>query len=162
KDLADGTPAKAQHLRDEKEFLAALKGTNTLPQVSFVKPLGPDNEHPGYADVLRGDTHTADLIKAVQDSSYWKDTAIIVTYDEHGGFWDHIPPPKVDKWGPGVRVPTVIISPYAKKAFVDKTPMDTTSILKFIETNWDLKPLGTRDANVNNLTNSFDFTQKPA
>ncbi len=161
KDLADGTPAKAQHLRDEKEFMAALKGTNTLPQVSFVKPLGPDNEHPGYANITRGDQHAADLVKAIQDSSYWKDTAIIITYDEHGGSWDDVAPPKVDRWGPGVRVPTLIISPYAKKSFVDKTVYDTTSILKFIENNWELQPLGDRDAKVNDLTNAFDFTQKP-
>jgi phospholipase C len=161
KDLGDGTPARALHLRDEKDFLDALKSAGTLPQVSFVKPLGPDNEHPGYATLMRGEQHTTALLRAIQDSPYWNDTAVIVTYDEHGGFWDHVAPPKVDRWGPGSRVPAIIISPYAKKGFVDKTVYDTTSILKFVETNWALQPLGARDAAVNNLDNAFDFSQKP-
>jgi len=159
-DLADGTEAKAKHLRDETDFFATLKGSD-LPSVVFIKPLGPDNEHPGYADVVRGDQHAVDIIKAVQNSSYWKRSAIIVTYDENGGFWDHVPPPQVDRWGPGTRVPTIIVSPYAKRGFVDKTVYDTTSILKFIEWRWDLPPLAERDAKANNLLNAFDFSQKP-
>jgi len=67
----------------------------------------------------------------------------------------------IDRWGPGTRVPTIIISPYAKKGFVDHTQYDTTSILKFIESCWGLKPLGTRDATANNLLNAFDFSQTP-
>ncbi len=85
-------------------------------------------------------------------SPAWDDTAIIITYDENGGRWDHVAPPGVDQWGPGTRVPAIIISPYAKKGFVDHTQYDTTSILKFIETRWDLAPLTTRDANANDLT----------
>jgi phospholipase C len=162
KDLGDGTPGRAQHLKDEVDFMAALKSANTLPQVSFIKPLGPDNEHPGYANLVRGEQHTADLVKAIQDSPYWKDSAIIITYDEHGGAWDHVAPPKGDRWGPGLRVPTIIISPYARKGFVDKTVYDTTAILKFIENNWGLQALGTRDAAQKGLDNAFDFTQKPA
>ncbi|HEX6511833.1 MAG TPA: acid phosphatase, partial [Chloroflexota bacterium] len=161
KDLADGTDAKALHLRDEKDFMEAVKSPTTLPQVVFIKPLGPDNEHPGYATTIRGEQHAVSLIKAIQDSPNWKDTAIIVTYDEHGGFWDHVAPPKGDRWGPGSRVPAIIASPYAKKGFVDKTVYDTTSILKFIEVNWGLQPLGDRDAKVNSLDNAFDFSQKP-
>ncbi len=160
KDLGDGTDAKALHLRDEKDFMAALQGANDLPQVVFIKPLGPDNEHPGYATTIRGEQHTVDLINAIQKSPYWKDSAIVVTYDEHGGLWDHVAPPKGDRWGPGARVPAIIVSPYAKKGFVDKTVYDTTSILKFIENNWGLQPLGTRDASVNSLDNAFDFSQK--
>jgi phospholipase C len=153
---ADGTPGRAAHLKDETDFMRALT-TNDLPAVSFIKPLGPDNEHPGYASLLQGQQHVADLVKAVQNSPYWADTAIIITYDEHGGRWDHVAPPIVDKWGPGSRVPMIIISPYAKKGFVDHTQYDTTSILKFIEVRWDLAPLTSRDANVNNLTNAFEF-----
>jgi phospholipase C len=70
--------------------------------------------------------------------------------------------PKVDKWGPGARVPTLIISPFAKKSFVDHTQMDTTSILALIEYQYDLKPLGDRDAKVANMTSVFDFTQTPS
>src|ERR1700694_3248520 len=89
----------------------------------------------------------------------WKDTAIILTYDEHGGLWDHVAPPKGDKWGPGTRIPTIIVSPYAKKGFVDHTTYDTTSILKFIETRYNLQPLGDRDANIADFTSAFDFSQ---
>ncbi len=154
--LADGTAAKAQHLRDETEFVTALQGAN-FPNVAFVKPLSPDTQHPGEADLMRGDAHTASLIKAVQASRYWESSAIIVTYDEHGGFWDHVPPPKIDRWGPGIRVPAVIISSLAKRGFVDKTVYDTTSILRFIEWRWGLEPLTERDAKANNLTNAFIF-----
>ncbi|TMH08279.1 MAG: hypothetical protein E6H65_17695, partial [Betaproteobacteria bacterium] len=80
----------------------------------------------------------ADLVKAVQDSAIWKDSVIIITYDEAGGRWDHVPPPSGDRWGPGVRVPAIIISPYAKRRFVDHTLYETVSILKFIETRWQL------------------------
>jgi acid phosphatase len=101
-------------------------------------------------------------VKAVQQSPYWADTAIIITYDENGGFWDHFAPPKGDRWGPGTRVPAIIISPYAKKGYVDHTQYDTSSILKLIETRWGLAPLGPRDAAPNGLTNAFDFAQSPA
>jgi phospholipase C len=82
---------------------------------------------------------------------------VIITYDENGGSWDHVAPPKIDSWGPGSRVPTLIISPFAKKGFVDHTQYDTTSILKFIEKRYDLQAVGTRDAAANDLTNAFDF-----
>jgi len=129
----------------------------TLPAVTFFKPIGAQNEHPGYASILEGDTHTAELIKAIQASSVWKDSVIIVTYDENGGLWDHVAPPVVDKWGPGSRVPALIISPFAKKGFVDHTVYDTTSILKFIETRYGLVPLGSRDGGAADLSNAFAF-----
>jgi phospholipase C len=151
-----GTQGRADHLRDEKDFLTALK-SDGFPNVSFIKPLSADCQHPGEADIARGDSHTATLINAVQDSQYWDSSAVIVTYDEHGGFWDHVAPPKVDRWGPGIRVPAVVVSPFAKKGFVDKTVYDTTSILKFIEWRWGLDPLSARDSNVNNLANAFDL-----
>jgi len=154
---ADGTAARAAHLKDEQDFFRALT-THDLPSVSFVKALGADNEHPGYATLLQGQQHVADLVSAVQNSPYWADTAIIVTYDENGGFWDHVAPPAGDRWGPGTRVPAIVISPFAKKGFVDHTQYDTTSILRTIELRWDLAPLGTRDAAAAPLINAFDVT----
>lgn len=158
---ADGTDAKAKHLLDEEEFWKAVK-EGTLPAVAFVKPIGPLNEHPGYADLISGQEHIAQMVAAIQASPQWKSTAIIVTYDENGGRWDHVAPPVVDRWGPGTRVPAVIISPYAKRGYVDHTQYDTTSILKFIERRWGLAPLGTRDAAVNDLTGAFDFGEPEA
>ena len=127
-----------------------------------MKPLGPDNEHPGYTDELRGEQYVVDLVNKVKASPYWADTAIIVTYDENGGRYDHVAPPPADRWGPGSRVPAIIISPYAKKGFVDHTQYETVSILKFIEDRWGLAPLAQRDANANNLLNAFDFSQQVA
>jgi phospholipase C len=146
------------HLKDETDFIAAAKA-GTLPAVSFVKPIGADNEHPGYTNIVRGEQHLIDLINDVRNGPNWKDTAIVITYDEHGGFWDHVAPPTdashSDMWGPGSRVPTIIISPLAKRGFVDHTLYDTTSILATIERRWDVAPLGTRDANANDLRRSF-------
>jgi len=157
---AEGAAVRAEHLKDIEDLLAALR-TGNPPAVAFVKPIGADNEHPGYADLLRGQQYVATLVKAVQDSAVWKDSVIIITYDEGGGRWDHVPPPQGDRWGPGVRVPAIIISPYAKRRFVDHTTYETTSILKFIESRWRLAPLGSRDAAANDLLNAFDFSQTP-
>ncbi len=151
---ADGTSAKTQHLKDEQDFLVDLRA-GALPAVAFVKPLGPDNEHPGYASLLRGQQHVAGLVKAVMNSPVWADTAVIITYDENGGRWDHVAPPVIDAWGPGTRVPAIIVSPLAKRHYVDHTVYDTTSILKLIETRWSVRPLGTRDAAANDLSNAF-------
>jgi phospholipase C len=155
---ADGTQAKADHLKDEGDYYTDVMA-GKLPSVTFIKPLGPNNEHPGYATLLNGQQHVADLVGAIQNSPYWQDTAIIITYDEHGGRWDHVPPPVVDKWGPGGRVPTIVISPFAKKGFVDHTQYDTTSILKLIEERWSLEPLADRDAKVGDMLTAFDFNQ---
>ena len=117
---ADGTAAKAKHLKDEKDFMAAIR-KGRLPAVAFFKPLGQDDEHPGYASLLEGQRHVAAIVHAIQHGPQWKDTAIIITYDEHGGRWDHVAPPKVDRWGPGSRVPTIIVSPYATSSTTPNT-----------------------------------------
>jgi acid phosphatase len=153
------------HLKDEADFVAASK-RGQLPAVSFVKPLGPENEHPGYTGVSQGDAHLVDLIKTIQTSPQWKSTAIVITYDEFGGSWDHAAPPRgkavSDAWGPGTRVPAMVISPLLpKKASIDHTPHDTTSILATIEHRWGLSPLGTRDAAVADLASAFDPSAKP-
>jgi acid phosphatase len=153
---ADGTPGRAEHLRDENTFYTDV-AAGQLPAVTFIKPLGADNEHPGYATLTSGQQHVADLVATIQNSPYWQDTAIIITYDEHGGRWDHVPPPVVDKWGPGIRVPTIVISPFARKGFVDHTQYDTTAILKLIEERWNLEPLADRDAKAGDMLTAFDF-----
>ena len=114
----------------------------TLPPVSFVKPIGANNEHPGYTDVVTGQQHVADLVKAVQQSRIWKDCVILITYDENGG-----------------RVPGIIVSPFARKGVVDSHEYETVSILKLIERRFNLAPLSTRDADpaVSDLTTALDF-----
>jgi acid phosphatase len=150
---------RARHLKDEADFLAAVTA-GTLPAVSFVKPLGEENEHPGYTGVSQGDTHLVELLKALKASPRWPTTAVVVTYDEFGGAWDHVPPPKgpgvSDTWGPGTRVPAMVLSPQLhQKAAVDHTSHDTTSILSTIEHRWGVDALGSRDAAVADLGSAF-------
>jgi acid phosphatase len=156
KQFGDGTDAKKEHLKDEADMLAAI-ADGSLPSVSFWKPIGRENEHPGYANVSSGDHKVAEVLRKLEQSPLWASTAVIITYDENGGSWDHVAPPKIDQWGPGSRVPTLIISPFAKKGFVDHTQYDTSSILKLIEERYDLQPLGSRDAAANDLSNAFAF-----
>jgi phospholipase C len=97
------------------------------------------------------------LIDALRSSDDWANTAIVITYDENGGFWDHVAPPKTDDWGPGSRVPTIVISPFAKGG-VDSTVYDTTAILKLIEQRWQLDALTDRDAEQASLAkHAFKF-----
>ena len=156
---ADGTANKTKYLLDETKFITAAQN-GTMPSVSFIKPIGEENEHPGYADIVAGENHVIQLINAIQSGPEWNSTAIIITYDENGGFWDHVAPPAIDRWGPGTRVPAIIVSPYAKKGFVDHTQYETVSILAFIEKRFGVAALGTRDAAAADLENAFDFTQK--
>jgi phospholipase C len=142
--FAPGTTAREEHIRDGglngAAFIKAVD-EGKLPQVAFYKPQGNLNEHPGYADVLEGDIHIADLVVHLEKSPQWPNMVVIVTYDENGGFWDHAAPPKGDRWGPGTRIPAIIISPFAKKGTVDHTLYDTTSILRFITRRFDLPKL---------------------
>jgi acid phosphatase len=155
---APGTPGR-QHLKDESEFFGAA-AQGHLPAVSFVKPIGKENEHPGYGDLDSGEQHAVAVIQALKRSPEWKSTAVVVTYDENGGFWDHVSPPQADRWGPGTRVPTLVISHWAKHHHVDHTQYDTTSILATIERRWGLPPLTTRDATANDLRNAFRHSAK--
>jgi phospholipase C len=146
----------AAHLQDETAFDAALT-SGAIPAVSFVKPDGANNEHPGYANLLDGEVQAAQLIDKIMHSPAWSSTVVIVAYDENGGFWDHVPPPKLDRFGDGTRVPAIIISPFARRHFVDHSTYDTTSITAFIEKRFGLAPLTHRDAIADPLLNAFDF-----
>ena len=154
--FAPGNPDRELHLQDSEYFLQALE-KNTLPQVAFYKPSGKLNEHPGYTDVLTGDQHIDEVLSKIKKSKAWSKTAVIVTYDENGGFWDHVAPPKGDRWGPGTRIPAIIISPFAKKHYIDHTSYDTTSIIKFITQRFALEPLPGVRANAGDLLNAFEF-----
>ena len=155
-----GQAQRAAHLKDYTDLLQdAARGT--LPSVAFYKPQGNLNQHPGYTDVMSGDAHIAEVVARLQASPQWKKMAIIVTYDENGGFFDHAVPFKADMWGPGSRIPAIVISPFARKGFVDHTPYDTTSVIKFITTRFGLEPLPGVRVGAGDLTAAFDFTQTP-
>ncbi|HET6308263.1 MAG TPA: alkaline phosphatase family protein, partial [Rhodopila sp.] len=121
-------------------FLSDIKA-GKLPPVTFYKPQGSVNEHASYANVSDGEQHVATLLAALKASPQWNHMLVVVTYDEFGGWWDHVAPPKGDRFGPGTRIPALIISPYARKGVVDHTQYDTTSILRFITERWKLPVL---------------------
>lgn len=148
------SPASARFLRDETDFVAALDN-DTLPHVSFVKPLGESSGHPGQSSVASEQEWTADMVRRIQASRYWDWVAVFIIPDENGGLWDHVPPPVVDTWGPGTRVPMVVVSPYARRGFVDHTQYETVSILRFIELRWNLPPLNARDEASNAPLSAF-------
>ncbi len=158
--FAPGTPERARHLKDYGDLAKDIE-RGALPQVTFYKPAGIFNQHPGYTDLVKGDEHIAEVLAKLRASPQWPRMAVIVTYDENGGFWDHVPPPSGpgwgDRWGPGSRIPALIVSPFAKRGYVDKTAYDTTSILKFITRRFGLEPLPGVRANAGDLTNAFAF-----
>ena len=113
------------------KFLADAEA-GKLPAVTFYKPQGNLNMHAGYADIAAGDRHIVRVIKVLRDSPQWSNMVIVITVDENGGWWDHVAPPKGDRWGPGSRVPALVVSPFARKGTVDHTVYDTASILRLI------------------------------
>jgi len=131
---------RAAHLKDYADLVADAAAGKLAPVV-FYKPVGKDNEHPGYASLAEGDAHLADTIARLQASPQWAHMLVVVTYDENGGQWDEVAPPKGDLVGPGTRVPAVIISPFARRGAVDHTPYDTGSIARFITHRWSLPVL---------------------
>jgi phospholipase C len=156
--FAPGSADRAQHLKDGEDFFQAIdKGT--LPQVAFYKPAGRLTQHPSYTDIQSGDIHVSELLQRLEKSPQWAGMVVIVTYDENGGYWDHVPPPSGegwgDRWGPATRIPTLIVSPFAKRGFVDHTAYDTTSILKLITERFGLEPLPGVRQKMGDLTNAL-------
>ena len=163
---AKGKPGR-DHLKDEKDFIASAQA-GTLPSVSFVKPIGEENEHPGYASTDNGESHLVDLLKDIENGPQASDTLVVVTYDEFGGQWDHVAPPGQgnndgphDAYGPGTRIPALILGPMVHHSTVDSTSYDTTSILKTIEDRWGVASLGYRDAHVNDLNDALTAAASP-
>ena len=158
--FAPGTPDRERHLKDGADFLAAIDA-GTLPQVAFYKPAGVVTQHPSYTDLAQGDAHLDEVLQRLRRSPQWAKMAIILTYDENGGLWDHVPPPagpgRSDRWGPGTRIPAIVISPFARRGYIDSTPYDTTSILKLITRRFALEPLPGVREKAGDLTAAFDF-----
>ena len=153
-------PAMMAHLQDLSDFRRALQ-EGTLPQVVFVKANGPHNGHGGYSTVAGGDRWVGETVTAIMESPYWPRVAILLTYDEGGGWFDHVAPPVGDYFGPGSRVPALVISPYARRGYVGHETYDHTSVLKFIEWRFGLEPLTDRDRNARAPLEAFDFGQAP-
>jgi len=129
-----------------------------LPQVCWIVPGFKDSEHPP-ANIQTGMAYVTRVVNAIMKSHYWKDCAIIITWDDYGGFYDHVPPPHIDQYGYGLRVPALVISPYSRAGVVVHTQYDFTSPLKLIETKFGLPSLTARDGASNTMLECFDFSQ---
>jgi phospholipase C len=144
----------------DTQFVTDVQNGN-LPSVSWLVTLG-GNEHPPISTCM-GQNWAVQQINAVMQSKYWttEPTAIIMTWDDFGGFYDHVTPPSLDMYGLGPRVPLLIISPYAKAGYVTHSTMEASSVLKFIEERFGLPSLGNRDLIVNDISDAFNFSQAP-
>jgi acid phosphatase len=158
---APGTKDRAEHLRDAKDLWQALHH-GALPSVAWFKPLDVYTDNAGEGSMIVAENRVVKLIEAVQASPVWSHTAIVITWDDYGGFFDHVPPPVIDRWGPSNRVPAIIISPWAKRSHIESTQYETVSLLRFIEWRWNLAPLASRDTNAANILAAFDFTRPHA
>jgi acid phosphatase len=139
-DPATHAKARSEHLKDYDDLLADISA-GRLPPVVFYKPQGNFNQHPGYARLTDGDAHIADLVGKLRAGPQWKNMVIVITYDEFGGAWDQVAPPRGDLLGPGARIPAIVISPFARKGSVDHTPYDTASVLRLMIRRFDLETL---------------------
>lgn len=151
-------PELSSRIVDFSEYYKDLEN-GTLPAVSYVLLLGA-SEHP-ISDPSLGEKATQTMVQALMQSDSWNSSAFFLTYDDWGGWYDHVPPPQIDDRGYGFRVPALLVSPYARKGHVDHTLLDHTSILKFVEENWNIPPLAERDAKANNFISAFDFSGSP-
>ncbi len=152
-----GTPGQVAHIQDLSNYDMDLS-QGTLPSVAFLKGLDTNDEHPGVSSELAGQLWAAQQVADLQNSSSWSNSTAIITYDENGGRWDQVAPPVEDQWGPGTRVPAIVISPFAKRGFVDNTQYETVSIDKTLEDQYHLPALSTRDAAANPMYNSYTFS----
>jgi len=160
-----------EHVANTQEFVSDTQD-GRLPAVSWIIP---GAWHPSWPEACRGQSpsehpparsdcgmdYVSYLVNQVMESQYWQSTAIIITWDDYGGFYDHVKPPYIDAYGEGFRVPTLVISPWAKPGFIDHTQYEFSSLLRLAEDNFQLATLGHRDSLVNDMMNSFDFNQAP-
>ncbi len=152
-------PKLMSRLVNETEYFRDLK-QGTLPQVSWLIPTFQDSEHPPEP-VPQGMWYVTRLVNALMKSRYWANSVIFITWDDYGGFYDHVPPPELDAFGYGPRVPLLVISPYAKPGYVTDETGDFTSILRFVEERFHLQHLTKRDHEASDMLDAFDFNQAP-
>jgi phospholipase C len=150
-------PKYSSHIVDLSQYYKDVQN-NTLPAVAYVTLQGGISEHP-TTDIRQGVRVVKSMIQALMESDSWWSSAFLITYDEGGSWYDHVAPPQVDDYGYGFRVPALLISPYARQGYVDHTVLDHTSSLKFIEQNWGVPPLSTRDAAADSFIWAFDFSE---
>lgn len=151
-------PALSSHIVGLNQYYRDLRH-GTLPEVAYIAPSGASEHPPG--SIATGQRFVHGLVNTLMMSKYWDSSAFFETYDDWGGWYDNVRPPHRDAYGDGFRVPALLISPYARHHFIDHTPLDFTSILKFIEQNWRIRPLTRLDATAGSISGAFDFQQPP-
>ena len=152
-------PTQRSRMQGTSQFyIDAANGT--LPQVCWVIPSGAVSEH-APSSVRVGMAYVTGLINSVMKGPQWNSTAIFLSWDDWGGFYDHVPPPKIDQYGLGIRVPGLVISPYAKQNYIDHNTYSFESWLRIVEERFDIHPMTARDTNSMDMLDSFDFTQQP-
>lgn len=150
--------ALAAHIVPLSEYYSDLRN-GTLPEVAYIAPSGASEHPPG--SLQTGQRFVHGLVNTLMMSRYWDSSAFLETYDDWGGWYDHVLPPRRDANGDGFRVPGLLISPYARQHFIDHTPLDFTSILKFIEQNWRLRPLNRLVTTAGSVDGAFNFQRPP-
>jgi phospholipase C len=153
------SPGWNTHISLDTQFLIDAQN-GQLPAVSWLLPPFSASEHPPNS-VCQGENWTVAQLNAVMQGPDWNSTAVFVTYDDFGGFYDHVAPPQSDQFGMGPRVPLLVVSPYAKTGYVAHTVYEHSSVLKFVETRYHLQALTPRDGLASNMFDSFDFNQQP-
>lgn len=153
------SPTWPDHVASDAQFLNDAQ-SGELPAMSWVFPPAGKTDHPPES-ICAGENWTVQQLNAVMQGPDWDSTVVFVTWDDFGGFYDHIPPPQVDLMGLGPRVPLLIISPFAKAGYVSHTVYEHSSILKFVETRYHIPPLTARDGMASDMLDSFDFSQQP-
>ncbi len=158
-----------RHIRDSPEWqehvvpvsqFAIDAAAGNLPSVSWISTPSPVSEHPP-ASVCAGENWTVGLLNALGGGPNWSDSAVFLTWDDFGGFYDHVPPTQVDVYGLGFRVPLLVVSPYAREGLILKQEAEFSSVLKFIEEDFGVPNLTDRDLNAYDLAGAFDYTQAP-
>lgn len=164
---ARGRAERRIHLRDGSDLEVDIL-SGQIPPVAFYKPADLNSEHPGLGSVAAGDAAIGRVMELLDRSPIRSSYALIITYDEFGGFFDHVPPPagptareRADFFGPGTRIPAVLVSPLIKPAIVDSTQYETTSVIKFIADRFGLDPIPSpRFEGVESLASAFAAHQK--
>jgi phospholipase C len=160
--VADNKREWNAHISSPETNVLSDIADGALPAVSWVIPSAPNSDLPNYPHASGGPSWVATVVNAVGQSKYWDSTAIVIVWDDWGGFYDPVPPPnRDDQGGPGFRVPMLVVSPYTPQGYVSHTVYGFGSIIRFVEETFGLKRLGTTDETSNSMTNMFDFNQSP-
>ena len=149
-----------KHLVHGSQFFRDLRD-GTLPAVSWIVPNAQESEHPPE-DIQLGMWYVTDFVNALMKSPYWSNSVLVLTWDDYGGFYDHVAPPQVDAYGYGPRVPAMLLSPYVANGKIDSTAYDFTSVLRFIEDRMGVSPLTQRDGQASSISKSLDLSRRTA